>query len=296
VLDDGAVHGVDWKRWDTRIVCAAEAFSEHFRDYLMQKIGVKDPYRSVMNVYGSAELGTMATETPISILLRRLALKNDTFYRKLFRDASRLPTLGQFIPEFVSFEENEDGRIYATYGTVLPLIRYDIGDHGGVLTFADIVRIARESGIDLVAEIKRADIAATVHQLPFVYVYERADFSAKLYGAIIYPEHVKIGLQKTELEREITGRFTMTTEHDPKHNEYLEINIEMRASREGSDELKKQITSSIVDILARNSAEYQHNLTAMKEKMTPRILFWPYEHPQYFRPGIKQKWVIRPKE
>jgi phenylacetate-CoA ligase len=296
LIDDGPLFGVEWKRWDVRIVCAAEAFSEHFRDYLMQKTGAKDPYRSVMNIYGSAELGTMATETPLSILVRRLALKNDTFYRKIFKEAHRLPTLAQYIPSFVSFEESEDGRIYATDGTVLPFIRYDIGDQGGVFTFTEVQEAAKDAGINLGAEIKRAGIAETVHQLPFVYVYERSDLSVKLYGAIIFPEHVKIGLQKSELERSITGRFTMTTEHDSKHNEYLELNIELQAKQEATDDLKKTVVAAVVESLARNSAEYQNNLSAMGEKVIPKITFWPHEHPKYFHPGIKQKWVIRSKE
>lgn len=64
VVDDGEPNGVDWRRFDTRILCAAEAFSEDFRDYLMQKTGIADAYRGIMNIYGSADLGTIATEIP----------------------------------------------------------------------------------------------------------------------------------------------------------------------------------------------------------------------------------------
>ena len=293
LIDDGPTHGVEWKRFDMRVVCAAEAFSEHFREYLMQKTGMKNPYRSIMNIYGSAELGTMASETPLSILLRRLALKHDGLYRKLFREAHRLPTLAQFIPDSVAFEAGEQGQIYATGGTTLPFIRYDIGDNGGVFSFDDAAALCKEVGINLMQEVKKAGIEDTVMQLPFVYIYERADLSTKLYGAIIYPEHVKIGLQKAEFEQAITGRFTMTTEHDAKHNEYLEINVELQRVVEGDDILRSTLTNSVIKSLIASSGEYQNNHANMGDRVIPRIVFWPHEHPQYFRPGIKQKWVLK---
>ena len=294
LIDDAPEHGVDLKRWDMRIVCAAEAFSEHFREYLMQKTGMKDPYRSVMNIYGSAELGTMATETPLSILLRRLAVKHEALYQKLFSEAHRLPTLAQFIPDFVSFEAGKDGEVYATGGTALPFIRYDIGDQGGVFSYSDAVRMCTEVGINLSAEAKRAGIADTVMELPFVYLYERADLSTKLYGAIIFPEHVKIGLQNPALEKFITGRFTMTTEHDVGHNEYLEINIELQHKVKDGEPIRAMLVESVVKSLSASSDEYRYLAGSIRDKITPRIVFWPHEHPKYFPPGIKQKWVIRP--
>lgn len=293
IIDDAPKHGVKWKRWDMRIVCAAEAFSEHFREYIMQKTGMKDPYRSIMNIYGSAELGTMATETPLSILLRRLAVKHTELYQKLFSEAHRLPTLAQFIPDFVSFEAGKGGEVYATGGVALPFVRYDIGDQGGVFTYADAVRKCTEAGIDLAAEIKRAGIADTIMELPFVYLYERADLSTKLYGAIIFPEHVKAGLQNPALERIITGRFTMTTEHDAKHNEFLEINIELQHGMKDSVRIRSALIESVMKSLSASSDEYRYLAGSIRDKITPRIVFWPHEHPKYFPPGIKQKWVIR---
>ncbi|MBI5913424.1 phenylacetate--CoA ligase family protein [Candidatus Azambacteria bacterium] len=294
LIDDAPEHGVDWKQWDVRIVCAAEAFSEHFREYLMQKTSMKDPYRSVMNIYGSAELGTMATETPLSVLLRRLAIKHEALYYKLFSEAHRLPTLAQFIPDLVSFEAGAGGEIYATGGTALPFIRYDIGDQGGVFSYADAVQMCTEVGISLAAEARHAGIDDTVMELPFVYLYERADLSVKLYGAIIYPEHVKIGLQNPILEKFITGRFTMTTEHDTKHNEYLEVNVELQRNVKDGEPIRAALVESIVKSLSSSSGEYKNNHVSIGDRVSPRIVFWPHEHPKYFHPGIKQRWVMRP--
>jgi len=292
VLDDGPRHGVEWSRWDMRIVCAAEAFSEKFREHLMHSAGMKDPYRSIMNIYGSAELGTMGTETPLTILLRRLALKNEGLYKNLFSEASRFPTLVQFIPEIVAFEASKDGSIYATGGTSLPFVRYDIGDNGGVFTYARAEEVCKEVGIDLQMEIRHAGIEDTVMQLPFVYLYERADLSTKLYGAIIYPEHVKIGVQEKEFEKIITGRFTMTTEVDKDHKEYLEVNLELGPNVSDGEPIRELLTQSIARGLMASSDEYRYLSGSIPEKVKPRLIFWSHEDPKYFQPGIKQKWVI----
>jgi phenylacetate-CoA ligase len=195
IIDQAKDHGINLTSFNLRVIFAAESFSETFRDYVIQKIGGKDPYRTTMSIYGTADLGTMAFETPLCILLRRLALSNQVFSEKIFGQVARLPTLVQYLPDYISFE-SENGVLYGTGGTVLPLVRYDMGDNGGVLNYDQLLVLCSQSGINLTQEIKKAKIEDTLSQLPFVYVYERSDFSTKLYGAIIYPEYIKRGIQK----------------------------------------------------------------------------------------------------
>ncbi|MCE9541695.1 hypothetical protein K8R03_04045 [Candidatus Kaiserbacteria bacterium] len=290
VIDDGPENGVTWKHFDMRVVCAAEGFSEEFRDYLMRKTGMKNPHRDVMNIYGSAELGTMATETPLSILIRHLSIAHPALFPALFSDATRLPTLAQFVPSFVSFEA-VDNRIYATAGSALPLVRFDIGDHGGVLTYSEVKRICAAEGIDLKAEIKKAGIADTVRELPFVYVYERADLSTKLYGAIIFPEHIRHGLHSAELEPFVTGKFTMFTKHAENQDEYLEVNVELKDSVDGTHEIIAQIGLAIKQSLMQKSTEYHYLVGAMKDRVNPRVITWAHNHAEHFAHGTKHKWV-----
>ncbi|KKW20167.1 MAG: phenylacetate-CoA ligase, partial [Parcubacteria group bacterium GW2011_GWA2_51_10] len=242
--------------------------------------------------YGSAELGTMATETPLCILVRELSLQHPQLFAKIFTDAPHLPTLAQYIPSFVSFE-SVDNRIYCTAGSALPLIRYEIGDHGGTFTFSELKRECAALGIDVRAEARQRGIADTLSELPFVFVYERADLSTKLYGAIIYPEHVKVGLMSKTLHAYITGKFTMFTRTDEKHNEYLEINVELQPRARATDQLKQAATDAIVEGLAERNAEHKNNMKALGDRVTPRVVFWPHNHPEHFSPGAKHKWVGR---
>ncbi|MBX4199987.1 hypothetical protein KW790_00790 [Candidatus Parcubacteria bacterium] len=290
VIDEGKNNEVNWKDFDLKVVFAAEAFSEKFRDYIAKKTGIKNIYRDTMNIYGSADLGTMAEETPLSILIRRIALKNKKLYKDLFIDATRLPTLAQFNPDFTNFE-SQNKKILVSGMSALPLVRYEIGDNGGVHTFDDIKAIFKQNGYDLEKEIQKAGIRKTITELPFVYIYERTDLSTKLYGAIIYPEYVKAGLEHPVLEDYITGKFTLFTEHNNEQNEYLELNIELRPGVEQDPNIKKLVTSAVFDALMEKSTEYHYLSATIKDRITPQIVFWPYEHPTYFKPGTKQKWV-----
>jgi phenylacetate-CoA ligase len=294
IVDEAKENGVDWKALDIRMVFAAESFSEKFRDYIMKKTGMTDPCCHTASVYGSADLGTMAMETPIAILIRRLVLQETPtakrLYKKLFGGAGRLPTLAQYIPSFVNFETMEKN-VYLSGDNAMPLVRYEIGDNGGTHYFSDVEKMFAEEGIDLRAEARKAGIADTVAELPFVYIYERTDLSTKLYGAIIYPEYIKHGLQHDGLEDYITGKFVMSTEHDKQQNEYLEINIELKKGVTVSDELREKVAERIHAALIKHSAEHANNFNMLKEKVIPRTVFWPHEHPTHFSLGTKQKWV-----
>ncbi len=292
VLDGGKANGVDWKKHDMKLLFAAETFSETFRNYVCRKAGITDHLRDTMNIYGSADLGGMAQETPLSILIRRLALKNKKLYKKLLSEATRLPTLVQYNPAFINFE-SVDQSIYVSGLNSLPLVRYQIGDNGGVFSFAEAEEMFKQEGLDLYKEAKEAGIEDTLMKWPFVYVYERTDLSTKLYGAIIYPEYIKAGLQHPDLEDLVTGKFTMFTKNDARQNEYLEVNVELKEEVNESTELLEQVTKILSIALRENSAEHTNNSNMLGEKVEPKIVFWPHDDLLYFKPGIKQKWVKR---
>jgi phenylacetate-CoA ligase len=294
IVDEAAENGVHWRDFNIKMVFAAESFSEKFRDYILKKTGMTNPYRDTASVYGSADLGTMAMETPIAILIRRLVLKGtpaaERLYRKLFGEAGRLPTLAQYIPSYINFE-TVGKNVYLSGDNAMPLVRYEIGDNGGTHYFADVEKMFAEEGIDLRVEARKAGITDTVTELPFVYIYERTDLSTKLYGAIIYPEYIKHGLQHDDLEDYVTGKFTMFTKHDNKQNEFLEINVELKKGVTASPSLQKIVAERIHTTLTTQSAEHANNFSMLKDKVKPRLVFWPHEHPIHFSLGAKQKWV-----
>ena len=290
ILDEAEFEGIDLKKLNIRLLFAAEAFTERFRDYLAEKTGMHNVYRDTLNIYGTADIGAMAFETPTSILIRRLAMEHKDLFARIFGDVCKTPTLAQYNPAFMTFEA-PGGEILLTGNSAFPLVRYAVGDRGGVYSFGEVEAIFAKAGIDLKAEAKHRDVP--LYELPFVYVYARADLSTKLYGAIIYPEHVRAALEEDELQKYVTGKFTMQTLTDEHHDQYLEINIELKKEQKESEELHKLAEERIIAHLLEKNAEYHNNHVHFKDKVIPHLVFWPHEDPLYFQPGIKQKWVVR---
>jgi phenylacetate-CoA ligase len=295
VIDEANEKGISFNEHKVMLLFAAEAFTENFRDHVAKKVGISNVLTDTANVYGSADLGTMAFETPVSILARRLAVQNPSLFADMFNGISKTPTLAQYIPNFVSFEA-PDGEILITGDSAMPLVRYSIGDNGGVYTYTEMEKLFKKHGMNLSEESKKAGITKTVLELPFVYVYERLDLATTLYGLQIYPETIKEVLIREPFSTLLTGKLTLITKFDDNQDQYLEINIEQRPGNEISTVASKQLVGEIMKNLREKNSEFHELSTFLGDRAEPKLVFWPYEDPLYFKPGVKQSWVINPKK
>lgn len=291
LVDEAESEGVDLPSLNIRFLFAAEAFTETFRNYLCEKAGVQDPLRDTLNIYGTADIGAMAYETPLSILVRRLAISEPLLYMDLFGQIEKTPTLAQYNPEFVEFEAVE-GEVVLSADGALPLIRYAVGDHGGIMDYAHVKTLMTHYGINLDAEISKAKLGPHINkELPFVYVYERINLSATIHGINIYPEFIKEALLPEDMSAVFTERFTMATKTDIHHNQFLQINLELQKDVEPTQLLKNKALHAIRDSLLARSSEFTEISKIKKAGSLLKIELWHNGHPRYFAPGTKQKWV-----
>ena len=289
IIDDGNSMNIQWDKYNIGMIFSAEGFTETFRDHVAKKAGIKNPIQRTLNHYGTVDLGTMSYETPISILARKLAIKNNEIYHSLWGDSIKLPTLTQYIPELFYFEKGDE-TLYCSAFSGLPLVRYDLKDIGGVNTFDEISKVFKDSGINLPQEAKKNSISK-IWKLPFVWVFERNDFSVSLYAFQIYPATIRNVLQMSKYKAKVTGKFTMLVKFDANHNQYLEVNVELMRGKKGDKSLEKEIVNSIIKQLTNDSSEYRETIKVKGKKIHPQVVFWDYEDETFFKPGIKQKWV-----
>ncbi len=290
ILDEAPDEGINLKKINFRVLSAAEAYTEKFREYIVKKGGIKNLYLDTLNIYGTADIGAMAWETPTAILIRRLAMKDPHVFQSIFSKINKTPTLAQYNPLFITFEE-KDGEIILTGNNTIPLIRYAVGDHGGITTFSEIIEKLKKHKIDFYKEAKAAGIENHITQLPFVYVYERNDFSTTLYGLQIYSETIREVLIDEPLDRFLTGKFSMATKFNNKQDQYLEINLELRKNRLANKRLEKLVLSKIMSNLELKNSEFKELHQYLGDRALPRLIFWPAEHALHFKLGVKQKWV-----
>jgi phenylacetate-CoA ligase len=290
LVDAGLAEGIRWQDYNLRFIFSAEGFNEDFRDYIIRKTGLKNPYKDTLNHYGIVDLGTVAHETPLSILVRRLAVKNPRLYREIFGETHKLPTLAQYLPEFFYFEE-KDGNLFCSAASGLPLFRYNLKDRGGMLTLAEMRRRFQKGGLDLDEEVKKVGLADSVWNLPFVYVYERSDFAVSHYGANIYPETVRKAIQHRRLEDFVTGKCVLEIQRNQKQDPELLVHVELKPRARATLALAKSASDLILAELLRENSEYRNNYEQMGKRILPKIVLQSYEHPEYFRPDGKQRWI-----
>lgn len=292
ILDDGIREGVDWKKYNLGFIFSAEGFSEKFRDYVLAIAGKKDDLLATLNHYGTVDLGTMAYETPLAILARRLALKRSVVYRELFDDSIRLPTLAQYVPSLFYFEE-VSRILVCSAASGLPLVRYNLKDVGGVYTHTELAHRFENRGVYLTTELASRGLDHTHWNLPFVYVYERDDFSVSFYAFQIYPTTVRRALEQSVLHTKVTGKFSMRVVYDKNKNQQFEVHIELKKGGIPNKSLAEEISQHVLRQLLKESTEYRETFREKSHRIAPRVVLWVYEHEQFFRPGIKQKWVLK---
>ncbi len=290
IVDQSEIEGINLKNLNIRFMFAAESVTEEVRDYLYENAGVKNIYRDFMNIYGSADIGAMAFEDTTSILIKRLIQKDKSIFYDIFSPINKIPTLAQYNPLCVSFEAIES-EILLTGNSAIPLVRYSIGDNGGVLTYDEMSLKLQQHNIHITNEAKKYHLEDSISELPFVFVYERMDFSTTLYGLNIFPEWIKRAIVSSDLNHFLTGKFTLITKYDSDKNQYLEVNVELKRGMTVTEAVRRKATHILVKQLMHASSEYRELINHLKERAHPRIEFWPPEDPLYFQPGIKQKWV-----
>ncbi|MFA5877101.1 MAG: hypothetical protein WC880_01930 [Candidatus Paceibacterota bacterium] len=288
IIDEAQEEAVEINKLNIKFIFAAEAFTEAFREYLVDKTKVGNLHTETANIYGTADIGAMAFETPTSILIRRLVLSQPTLTEKVFGKINRTPTLTQYNPHFVHFETIKN-EIVLTGDSEIPLVRYAVGDHGGTYSFAELKKILAEAGIDIGKEAKKNKIK--IYELPFVFVYERTDLSTTLYGLQIYPETIREVLLRKKFQSSLTGKFTLLTTFDAEKNQFLEIHIEQKRNKKINLVEQNLLLEAIIQNLRITNSEFRELSDMLGERANPKLLFWNLGDPIYFPVGIKQKWV-----
>lgn len=293
VIDHGRNSGIKWEKLEVKFIWGGEVISEQFRDYILKAVGKTrevERLTDTMNTYGSADAAMLGFETPVSIYLRRQGIKNKKLQLDLFKSNRRLPTLVQYDPRFKFFEVVSN-RLVFTSSSGIPLIRYDIGDSGSLISHELFLALSRKYKFNVDKDFKRMGISNLNWKLPFLYLFGRRDLTVTLYGLNVYPENVKAALESKELSRYLTGKFTMSTEETARHNQFLLINFELAEKAKNGDHLHREVVKIVVEKLKELNSEYSKLYSSIGKKAVPKINLIKYGDPKYFKIKIKQRWV-----
>lgn len=294
VIDEGERQGVDWKKLNVKLGVGGEGYTEEWREYMAQKIGLdKKDLLGISGGYGAADIGmSIGREYPITVVIRKLALRNKDLSFELFGTRGSLPSLLQYNPGTFYIEEIENELIF-TAMTGIPLVRYNIHDRGGIIKFADMIRILKKHNYDMIQELNKYGFGKKdIWKLPFYYVFGRTDGLVSLFGIHIYTENIHDALTHSQLVKYASGNFKMNQIYDKAQNQKLKLDIELKKGIKPSESLEKLFLTTIIKVLKEKSSEYNHLYERMREKINPVIVLHSFGDPEYFsRDSIKHKYT-----
>ena len=292
IIDRGHSAGIDFNAFQTIIFPAGEGFSEAWRNAVSGNANIGDPVTGLLGYYGTADAAVMGTETPWSVLLRKTASQDPKKLQQIFGEC-RLPSVLQYIPTLRYFELVEQELAFTAANGCIPLIRYNIRDKGGLWTFEQAQQQLSDAGLSYKNELENNPQYGQPWRLPFVYVFGRSDQTAIIYGANVYPEHIKAILESKELAGHCSGRFVLDTEEDHSHNQHLILHVECHGHVQCTDDLKAYMTKTIHKMLTEINAEYANTSRANGDKVIPKVFLQKYEDPRYFLREKKQQWKLK---
>ncbi|MDF5752292.1 phenylacetate--CoA ligase family protein [Spongiactinospora sp. TRM90649] len=281
VIDAGAAAGVPWADYRLGLVTAGEVFSEEWRTLVCERAGIPDPVLRTASLYGTADAGVLANETPLSIDARRFLASRPEAARELF-GAARLPTLAQYDPYSRLFE-TDGGTLLFTGDNGVPLIRYHIADEGGLIGHEELLSFLRARG--------HRPAVPTEPALPFVYVFGRGRFAVSYYGANVYPENVSVGLEQPEVNAMVTGKFVMEVVEDESRDRRLHITVEAAPGLDlaGDRGAELAIGVAVLAQLRRLNGEFATYVPP--DRQPPVIRLRPAGDPEHFPPGVKHRYT-----
>lgn len=285
VVDAGAADGVRWREHGVKLVLAGEVFSEEWRSLMIERAGMARPLHDTASLYGTADAGVLGNETPLSVCIRRFLSERPDAARSLFGEA-RLPTLVQYDP-FARYFEQREGTLVFSGENGVPLVRYRIGDTGGILPHAAMISRLRDLGFDAEAEARRHG-ARVLRPLPFAYVFGRSHFAVSYYGANVFPETVSIALEQPGTRDQVTGKFVLEVEEDAARDRQLLVAVELAAGAEPSEGLAADLAAAILTVLRRLNSEFASYVPPARQR--PRVTLWPTGHPEFFPVGVKHRY------
>ncbi len=297
VIDTGIAIGIQLKRHNIKFVMAGEVFSEEWRSLVGERVGSQNPCYDFASLYGTADAGVLGNETPLSICIRQFLAKNPYAARTLFGE-SRLPTLVQYDPmnrffEVIPSADSNSNKEGIERGTILfsgdngiPLVRYNILDNGGIITYDAMLQFLLEWGFNPTEALSNT---RGIRNLPFVFVFGRSNFTISYFGANIYPENIKVGLEQPVIRDWVTGKFVMQIQEDADKNNFISIAVELAPEVEANEEKKQAVEDSILKQLIRLNSEFANYVPP--EYQTPEVRLLPMGEPEYFPQGVKHRYT-----
>lgn len=281
--------GIDLKKLDLYFLLAGENFSEKWREMLL-KISESSPeLNRVVSIYGTADAGSLGHENPFTVLIRKLASEHKGFKKDLFGEITFIPTVVTYYPDQIFFEVINGELIFTTKAGI-PLVRYNIKDHGLLLSNEYVLSMLKKHRLG-----KKLSKDLLRWKNPLIVLKGRNDVSVTFYALNIYPENLKAGLEDDTVLPWVTGKYIAKTEQSKNLCEQtFHVDVELKPQVAPTKKIKKAVSETIFKHLIKLNTEYRKLFHSIQNRALPIIKLVPYGHEQFITKKAKHKWFKKP--
>lgn len=279
ILDEGERQGLDWKKINLRFWIGGEKTEESWRKAISAKLGIEDnDLTTYSEVYGVSDTaggggGTIGFGSPLTELIRKLALENESLRRSLF-DSIHLPSIVQYNPLSYFIEIIEDELVVTTRATV-PLIRYNIHDRGGIKSFNEVISILEQHNYDVFSIFHEKGYSRNkIWKWPFIYVFGRSDETISIGGANIYPENIEAAMHTKKTEKINNFKLSVKTSDIGEMRFY--ILLELKKGTNPSMAMEKEYKDIILNKLLEVNNEFKDAYRIDQKSTEPIIKLYKF--------------------
>ncbi len=278
MFDEAILSNINLKEKNIYVYAVGEGVTLGWREYMANLLGKKKDDACISTLVASSEAGSIAIETNLTKkIIYQIKRSNDEFLVDKIFETKLFPTLAQYNPLSKYIEEvNSD--LILTLFDVMPFIRYDTRDRGGIYLLSDLSK-------KINIEIKGNDL-----KLPCLYLSGRSDVILTIYSVNIYVDNIKDITNSFELLGYISGKFQAEIEFDKNENPKFLLNLEIKKGYTVDTLDTEYIKGYIVDSLKNLNSEYSKLHDTLREKVEPIITYEEFSKDNSFATNNKVKY------
>ncbi|MGB9743241.1 MAG: phenylacetate--CoA ligase family protein [Minisyncoccales bacterium] len=274
ILDEGDEQGIKWEKLNLKLQLGGEYLSEDFQEYILSKI---DPERKegwrIFNLLAAGDTGLIGFTPLLPMIIQKIAKKDEKF-RSILLDQKSPFSLFQYNPLSIFLEEKEDNLLVTATASLVPIIRYKIGDSAKIVSFSEMEKKLKSCGYTIPALLEKEGWQKGYFKWPFLIFLGRSDDMITIFsGAKISPQNLSPLLNMPEAKEIKSFKLTTQTNKnlEVKLVVYLELKPNLKPTPQEKADLERKYQNLVHQCLLKTNIDYQDAYRISPDRVLPQV-------------------------
>lgn len=279
ILDDGEEENLKWEGLDLKFILGGEPLTDGFKEYIFSKVdpAKQNPWR-IFNVLGTGDASIIGFGFPLAEIIQKIAKEKREFQIEL--SPQNIPfSVFQYNPMSVFLEEKEGKLLVTSRLGLSPIIRYQIGDGGKIVSFAEMEQKLRSYGYSIEDLLKKEGWRKGYFKWPFLIFFGRIDETVTIFSAAKISVQNLLPLLDMPEAKEIRS-FKITGQPDERGEikliVFLELKPKIKPTPAELANLENKYQHLVHQVLMRTNIDYRDAYRIDASRTLPLVKLFPY--------------------